>query len=192
MILGENICLSGGAEGADLQFGMTAGSLGHTVIHFSYAGHRTRAPEVEVVRLTEEQLLAADPHLAKANETLKRRWPIAGKPWIANLLRRNYYQVADSERLYAVSKIERGIVAGGTAWAVQMFIDIHGGDETYVFDQVQNEWFQYDGTGFSLMFKPPVQPHGIYTGIGSRELETNGKEAIRSLMNWTKPELTAG
>ena len=40
----DNICLSGGADGSDLQWAMMAGSLGHKVVHWSFQGHRSEAP----------------------------------------------------------------------------------------------------------------------------------------------------
>lgn len=70
----DPICLSGGAEGADIAFGTIASSRGHEVFHFSFDGHRTRAPLHQVVTLDDTLLREADPHLEKANATLKRRF----------------------------------------------------------------------------------------------------------------------
>lgn len=177
------LCLSGGAEGADLQFGMCAGSAGHSVIHWSYAGHRTQAPASEVVILTPEMLAAADPFLIKANETLKRRVPF-DKPWIANLLRRNLYQIMDAEAVYAVSTINKGQVAGGTAWATQMFVDRFHQQPCpcYVFDQQKGTWNAWEGHWQEIQAPPP--PTGVYAGIGSRELLPAGKQAIRDLLGY--------
>lgn len=177
-----DVCLSGGAIGADLAFGQLAKSLGHQTIHFSYAGHRTNADETEVVRLTEEQLTAADVHLNEANKSLHRSVPYK-KPWIANLLRRNYYQVADSQRVYAVATLDsKDRVSGGTAWAVQMFIDLHGPDcEVYLFDQSKDQWFRWMRTCWMGMVGAPPRPEGIWTGIGSRDLKPNGLAAIERL-----------
>jgi hypothetical protein len=179
------MCLSGGADGADLQWGMTAGSRGHEVIHWSYAGHRTSAPEQEVVVLSVDQLETADVRLVKANRTLKRRIP--SNIYVRNLLRRNWYQVEHAERVYAVSTFEGGKVAGGTAWATQMFIDRFSGlpCECYVFDQLAAKWFCWKGE-WQEIISPPI-PHGIYAGVGTRELNKAGKNAIRTLMEWVKP-----
>src|SRR5574343_314486 len=105
-VIGEKpICLSGGAKGADLQWGMTAGYAGHTVFHFSFANHRSLAPSDEVVVLSHEQLVLADEYLLKANETLKRHFP-PKNDFATNLLRRNWYQVRDSDAVYAVSTLK--------------------------------------------------------------------------------------
>lgn len=179
------ICLSGGAEGADLQWGLCAGKAGHQVYHFIFEGHRSKAPESEKVVLTQDMLLRADPFLHKANETMKRRFP-SSNGFVNSLLRRNHYQVRDAGSLYAVSTIGKdGLVSGGTSWAVQMFLDQFGADACcYVFDQVRLQWFSWQGLWVAID-APPV-PTGIWAGIGTRELTSEGKDAIRALLSYTK------
>lgn len=190
------ICISGGAPGADSQFGMCAGLAGHTVFHFIFAAHRKKVsvPEHEIVVLTQEQLDEADYSLTLANETLGRTFP-SKSIYTNNLLRRNYYQVRDSERVYAVAGIEmdKGTLYGGTAWAVQMFIDRHHGGpcEVYVFDQEQDGWFTWTGAGgWVRMTEDPPTPHGVWTGIGtSKMFKDNGKAAVRRLLKYVKPDI---
>ena len=194
-----NWCLSGGADGSDLQFGMCAGALGHGVIHFSFKGHQTSAPEAETVVLTELQLQGADRQCRVANKSLRRRFP-AKSPRVTNLLRRDWYQVETAQACYAVSAFELPPgptiplgavfhmgVKGGTAWAVQMFLDRHRGEACpcYVFDQVVCHWFQWVGEGWQCIYEPP-KPTGIYAGIGIRALLPMGKLAIRTLMDYQK------
>lgn len=185
----EHICLSGGAEGADLQWGMCAGQAGHTVVHWSFAGHRSRAPSVEVAVLSPEQLEAADEPCKAASKGIKRWFPPKSL-FVRNLLRRNWYQVRDAERVYAVATLEDGIVSGGTAWATQMFIDRFGGAkcECYVFDQGTDAWYQWAGgerVKWEHLPNGPPAPQGIWAGVGSRELSATGKAAIRALMGYT-------
>jgi hypothetical protein len=184
--LKDSICLSGGALGADCQFGMNAGFAGHQVIHWSFNGHKSPAPEAEIIRLSQEQLNVADSYLFRANASLKR-WVPTQKPWIANLLRRNLYQIQWSNSIYAVSSWERnGIVKGGTSWAVQMYIDRFLIDHTpmeeanlYFFDQTDAQWWKWQETWSKI--ESPQKPTKIYAGIGTRELTEAGKNAIRSL-----------
>jgi hypothetical protein len=186
--IGTNICLSGGAEGSDLQWGMIAGNAGHRVFHFIFPGHRSKAPEDELVVLSEEQMRVADPFLAKANRTLGRKWPSTNK-WVASLLRRNYYQVCDAEAVYAVATIDKGgLVSGGTSWAVQMFLDRFTGPEkaAYVFDQDCGTWFTWN-TGWMAIERPPV-PSGVYAAVGSRDLKQAGKNAIRDLFGYASSD----
>lgn len=191
------ICLSGGAEGADLQFGMCAGAAGHSVFHFSFPGHKSQAPASEVVVLTREQLVMADAYLVLANQTLKRTFP-AKSEHTNNLLRRNYYQAKDTESVYAVAGIDfsNKVLFGGTAWAVQVFIDRHFGQAcpVYVFDQEQDRWFTWGGpeAGWTALQGDPPKPKGVWTGIGtSRQFKPNGKAAVRRLLDYTPPETQA-
>jgi hypothetical protein len=186
----KDVCLSGGALGADLQWGMCAGMAGHTVIHWSFKGHRTTAPKQELVVLNAEQLLAADEALKAAAPKLLKGYRVGRPPdrndsFVANLLRRNFYQVATAERVYAVTSIKDGIVQGGTAWATQMFMDRFNGDpcECYVFDQVADGWFKWNGLWEAI--SSPPEPFGVWAGIGSRDLQQNGKAAIRALLGYT-------
>jgi len=183
---GKNICMSGGAKGADLQWGMCAGKAGHQVIHWSFDGHRTNAPEAEVVRIPAETLAMADEYLEVANKTLKRHLSY-NKPWIINLLRRNYFQVGNSQSCYAVSGIKNGMVEGGTAWATQMYLDLHKDKpECYVFCQITNQWHAYVDSQWVVIDAPP-SPSGVWAGIGSRDLTKAGKDAIRKLMGYVAP-----
>ena len=186
---GSNVCLSGGADGADLQWGLQAGKAGHGVIHWSFQGHRTQAPEQEVVRLTEEQLKRADEALKRANRTLKRSWP-SKHDITNNLLRRNYYQIKDTQALYAVSDLswDKG-VSGGTAWATQMYMDrflIDGEPmencQLYLLNKATLRWYSwYDGK-WDLMISRPPRPKGLWTGIGSRDISALVRVEMRKLM----------
>ncbi len=173
------VCCSGGALGADLAWGIAAHAAGHDVIHFIFRNHHSTADPKQLHVLTQDQLLVADGHLVKANKTLRRKWPVSND-FVANLLRRNYYQVVYSDSLYAISSFDGyGMVKGGTAWAVQMMIDIHPNAKIYVFDQQVERWFQWKGAWMPSM-QPPA-PDGLYAAIGSRELTAAGLRAIESI-----------
>lgn len=186
---GNDICLSGGAEGADLQWGAQAGIIGHSVIHWSFQGHRSQAPETELVQLTPEQLAQADDAVARANKTLKRRWP-SNSDFTNNLLRRNWYQVKDAQAVYAISTLDRkNGVSGGTAWAVQMYLDRFLYDDepmdrcqAYLFDRNTKLWYKFDGTRWINLISRPPKPTGIWAGIGSRDLDYLSRIEIRKLL----------
>lgn len=188
----DNVCLSGGADGADVQWGMCAGKFGHNVIHWSFHGHRSQAPETEVVRLNEDQLAEAAPAVKRAAKALSKHPPRA--PFARNLIHRNYYQVAWANRVYAVATLKDNLVQGGTGWAVQMYLDRALDDpefkpEAYVYCQEIEEWHQMVDGYWVIIEKPPV-PHGLWAGIGSRDLGQAGKDAIRSLLNYVKPQVS--
>lgn len=179
-----SVCFSGGAEGADSVFNDVALSNQHSVIHYSFEGHRCNVSD-NIYRLNQDELKIADSALKKANKTLKRKIPF--RSYVRNLLRRNFYQIEMVSSVYAVSTIKNGQISGGTAWACQMFIDRNfsfmNKIPLFVFDQDKRQWFQYDKhEGFVAIDKPPV-PSGMYAGIGTRDLNDFGKEAIKNAYN---------
>lgn len=184
----DNVCLSGGADGSDLQWAMMAGRLGHKVVHWSFAGHRTEAPQADVVVLSHDLLIKADDAIARANRTLQRNWPSRSDS-TNNLLRRNWYQVKDTCAVYAVGTMERGNrIKGGTAWAIQMYMDrfTHDGEllencNLYFYDEPTGVWWQWRGT-WSIRVSQPATPTGLWTGIGVRDITSDGKWMIRKVM----------
>jgi MoaA/NifB/PqqE/SkfB family radical SAM enzyme len=178
--MNNNVMLSGGAIGSDIFFGEVAKKFDHSVFHLHFKGHKSSALKTELIELTKEQLLIADQYLKNANLTLKRKFP-TNNEFVNNLLRRNWYQIENSENVYAVSTLKNEQVQGGTAWATQMFIDRHDKNpcNCYVFCQNFDKWFKWQG--FWQEIKQPQTPSGIWTGIGTRDLKENGKKAIESL-----------
>lgn len=180
------VCLSGGALGSDLQWGMCAGMAGATVIHWSFEGHKTSAPESEVVKLDDALLNQANDAIKRASVVLKKRPPT--KNFTKKLIQRNFYQVRDAGSIYAVSSIlPDGNVAGGTGWAVAMYLDLHGPTNCFVFDQVVDAWFTRDGSAWTKIQSPP-KPAGVWAGVGTTDLLQNGKDAIRTLLGFVKPQ----
>ncbi len=162
--------------GADTEWGLAALAAAHEVIHFSFAGHRP-TDRKNSYEMTQQELDAADPFLRKASKTLKRNYPPRDM-FVKNLLQRNYYQIRDSERLYAVATIKNGLVEGGTGWAVQMFIDRQIGD-CFVYDQKVKQWYQWRSGWVEC---EPYKPYGYWTGIGTRHINQSGKDAIKILL----------
>lgn len=142
--LADNVCLSGGAAGADITWGNEASSVGHQVIHWSFEGHKSQDPS-NTYLLTDEELHEADDFLKEANLTLKRRLDF--KKFYIKLLQRNWYQIKYADAVYAVGTLnekasiyepkngfdpkyhitndrkDRLGINGGTAWACQMYLD---------------------------------------------------------------------
>lgn len=201
-----NWCFSGGAKGADIAWGNLAKQLGHEVAHFSFAGHKTKAEKVII--LSDEALLAADKYVKVANKSLGRSFPTRFEN-TNNLLRRNYYQIMMTKAVYAACpfKNEDGMFAsepdGGTAWAIQMYIDGHfvGNQRPQqvvalpiiVLNTKTNEWFRHNSSYpcssakdrivsiYEKMDELPPAPIDNWTGIGTRELTSENEKAIMSL-----------
>jgi hypothetical protein len=178
----ENICYSGGAAGADLAWGAAAARRGDRVIHFSFAGHRTAAPRDTRRVLSDAELRAADPHLARAARELHRPWP-PESAYARALLQRDWYQVKDSAALYAIGNFRRdGQITGGTAWTVAMFLGRERSEmsDAFLFDQEAGHWLVWRGE-WQLESEPPA-PRGRWTGIGTRALNPAGAAAIATLL----------
>lgn len=177
----KNVCLSGGAKGADVAWGNAAKEAGHTVIHLGFQGMNQSHEPFKVLNVV--KLLEADEHLKKANQTLKRGSFPYKSEYVNNLLRRNFWQIKHTERVYGVGWLKDGMVQGGTGWAFQMAFD-RGIFEQYFFDQITNKWWKLVHLLFGFKWveadKPP-KPHGVYTGIGTRELSNDGRLAIRTI-----------
>lgn len=183
-----NICLSGGAEGADVVWGAAAEAVGHEIVHWSFNGHKADT-EWYLCELNTDQLRVADPFLELANKSIHRRWP-SSNIMVNNLLRRNFYQIYWSDSVYAVSSFTNDTsvlkISGGTAWACQMFVDRWlyttphlTSIPLYFFDQISKNWYTW--TGQWNMIDLPPRPSGVYAGIGSRKLTDEGRQAILSV-----------
>jgi len=174
--------LSGGAYGSDMFWQKLGAKFGVRVKVFSFADHGGRN-SARVV-LTDEQLKQADEFLHKANITLKRHFPTS-KSFVNNLLRRNWYQVKDTNGVFAVGRLSssRSTVEGGTGWAVQMAVDTK--KPVYVFDIMSSSWKRFDyGKKKFLTCKVPRLTLN-FTGIGTRSLPENGKAAIDKIFEET-------
>lgn len=184
----SNVLLSGGADGADAAFGRAAVAAKHDVVHWSFDGHRTKMRK-NLYRLDRDHLDSADPYLLRANKSIMRTYP-SSDAIVNDLLRRNLYQVRWSDSVYAVSQFKKDGsllgIDGGTAWACQMYVDRFIYDQEpmdlcclYLFDQSSNRWYAWRRSWSEIDALP--RPSGIYAGIGSRKLTTDGAQAIAEL-----------
>jgi len=182
-----DICNSGGSKGADDVFGKCAKYVKHQVRHFSFPGHSSPCLKEDLIPLNMLQLSEADTWLLKANELLHRKYP-TNSIYVDNLLQRNFYQINESKRIYAISAIEKsGHVEGGTGWAVAMGM-LYGIEEIFVFDVKKDHWFEldiFDEINNKVTWKPlryiPPYPCDKYAGIGKHDLPKNGEKAIYEL-----------
>ena len=167
----ENVCFSGGAAGADRLFGMWASENGHEEIHFSFDKHKVHVKEETVIQLPTELLTCTEVlnQLKLANRTLGRSVPRFG--YVYNLLARNSYQIYCTERVYTIGElISPSQLDGGTAWAVQMYLDLDGDNkEIYHYDIMDKKVYQYcNKTRQFIEVDTVPTPHGKWTGIGTR------------------------
>ena len=179
---------SGGASGSDMYWQNLGAKFGVRVKAFSFEGHGRR--DSARVVLSSEQLKLADEYLLKANRTLKRHFPTS-KPFVNNLLRRNWYQIKDTNGVLAVGRLSpsRTTVKGGTGWAVQMAIDAK--KPVYVFDILSSSWQRYDHEKKEFLCCNTAPRLSLnFTAIGTRTLPENGKVAIEKIFEGTFGKLS--
>lgn len=171
---------SGGAIGADTIWETTGKRFGLSEFnHYFIEGYKTPRGNASI-KLTDELRDVIDADLIKANKNLRRSYPTKNA-YVNNLLRRNWFQVANSDSIFAISRIESNRVSGGTGWAVQLAID--KGIQVFVFCQLARKWFKYSSR-FWIEIETPILTSN-FAGIGTREIDEYGIEAIENVYNKT-------
>ncbi len=167
---------SGGAQGAEAEFGRQAETLGLQEVNFSFEGHKIERSR-GLRMLTTEELMRKDVSLTYVSRLLDRNFSNA--PLIRMVLRTIMYQVDAGLEVFVVGSIlDNGTVNGGTGWGAE-FAKICN-KPLFVFDQVKNGWFSY-AHGKWEAAPTVVITRSHFTGTGTRFLEANGKAAIAAL-----------
>jgi len=130
-------CHSGGCAGSDMFWENEGAKYGVKTIAYSFYNHKQDSYNQKI--LTVDELNEGFEHVMIANKSLKR-YPQGQPQYINNLLSRNWYQVKNSDAVFAIGKFKtKLIVDGGTGWAVQMAIDSN--KPVFFFDQPTNAWY---------------------------------------------------
>lgn len=165
---------SGGAIGADSFWDEIGRKFGIRKIHHYYYMYKNPKSS-DFDELTFEQYLEGVDKVNLANKTLNRK----GLEKYMHLLARNWLQVKKSDCIYAIGELERNKVKGGTGWAIQMAIDHK--KPIYVFDQNIGIWYTYNfKTNSFEKSSTPILTYQ-YAGIGTRQLNAKGEQAIRAV-----------
>ena len=188
------VCHSGGAEGADTYWEKLGEE--YSVITKAYSYKTPKHISVNKVEISDEDYKEGIIEVNKANKYLNRY----GIQKYMNLLARNWAQVKYSEQIFAIGTIikpgdknTRGyynkgkydIVDGGTGYAVMM--GVNNQRETFVFDQIRDKWFRwsYSTLRFVEMKEFPTIDVQNFAGIGTREIQPNGIQAIKDVYKKT-------
>lgn len=169
---------SGGALGCDSLFEIEEEKYGVKTVAYSFYGHNIKSKNRWV--LTTEQLDEGFEHVKIANKSLNRNVTTIST-YVKKLLSRNWYQVKNSDCIFAIGMLKNeNEVAGGTGWAVSMSID--NKKPIYLFEQNKNSWFEYSyiNNKFEKIDYIPKLTEK-FAGIGTRDLNENGKKAIVEL-----------
>lgn len=190
---------AGGQKGGDIKFSDIGKIYGLKKVNHYYFGEPTAEGNVLLTmdEIREGIFMAKRVFI----EIFKRTWV----PTYANLQGRNWFQVKNSDAVFAISNIlnpnevdtkgksnksGKQIVAGGTGTAVEMAIMTD--KPVYVYHQatlgsLEEGWYVWDKTlnAYSKMDSIPILTLN-FAGIGSRQLTENGIDAIDDLYNNTR------
>jgi len=192
---------SGGAYGGDTFWDIIGREFGVTEHkHYRDSGNQSlskqlRDNKVTATVLTKEQMNKARTEL---EALLGKKYPdtIQG-----NLQVRNYYQVINSDAVFAIAKLDNSEdtskpdnltdptksiksykfdkVKGGTNTAVQLGIKLN--KPVYVWNITSEKWYKYDGFQFVETETPTLTKN--FAGVGSRDIE-NYNVQDKETGNW--------
>ncbi len=183
------ICNSGGAIGSDMAFEKISLKYNIEVRAYSFEEHNTTTRNREI--LSNDKLSEGWKKAQRAAKSLKRNTHNLSE-YIKNLLSRNWFQVKNSEAIFAIGYIlnpgEKGertinktknqIVDGGTGYCCMMAIQHN--KPVFVFNQTDNKWYKWNLNQFrEIDYIPKLTDN--FAGVGTRELTYQGEDAIRNL-----------
>jgi len=175
----ECILFSGGAAGAEAEFGSCAERHGIEEVNFTFEGHNeVRRRGVRV--LNHEELQNGDVSLEYVSKLMNRRFTEGAM--IRKVLQTLWYQVNSGQEIYVIGTIlADNTVRGGTGWGAE-FAKLCN-KPLHVFDQDKGSWFRWEGSAWRMLggADAPVIGHAHFTGTGTRRLEENGRNAIQQL-----------
>lgn len=180
----DKVLSTGGALGSDSYFAEICKELGFAVQVHSFEGHKTYGVG-DIIIHTQDELQQADEHLMAVSTFLKRPFPNKNN-YINNLLRRNYLIVKDVDVIFAVGKLQSPyIVEGGTGWACELGRRLD--KMIIIFNLTDNHWYtsSKNTNYWPLACKTP-NISSKFAGIGTRHINKQGRQAIRSLMATTE------
>ena len=177
----DSILFSGGAPGAEAEFGACAERHGIEEVNFTFEGHKIdRHRGVRV--LNHEELQNGDVSLEYVGKLMQRRYTDA--PTIRKVLQTLWYQVNSGQEIYVIGTIlDDGTVRGGTGWGAE-FAKLCN-KPLFVYDQDKAGWCKWTGAAWQSLDRgtAPVITHPHFTGTGTRTLKDHSKKAIEDLLS---------
>lgn len=172
--------LSGGAKGAEAEFGACAERWGLEEINFSFPG-RSAARTRGLVELTEAELKQGEVSPTYVEAQLHRSFPKTAQ--FQKMLQTIWHQVATAGEVFVVGLIlPDDTVNGGTGWAAEL--GRHFKKNVHVFDQEKKGWFTWKDGTWQAEDKPRIT-RTRFTGTGTRFLSEEGRQAIHDLFTDT-------
>jgi hypothetical protein len=173
------ILFSGGANGAEAEFGANAERFGIEEVNFTFEGH-ARARQRGLRYLNRQELLNGDVSLEYVSRLMNRRF--TENPTFRKILQSIWYQINNGQEIYVIGEILADkTVRGGTGWGAE-FAKLCN-KPLFVFDQKRVQWFRWSKLDWVEcgQVNEPVITHVHFTGTGTRSLDENGRKAIAAL-----------
>lgn len=170
--------LSGGANGAEAEFGAAAERHGLCETNFTFSGHapaRTRG----LMQLTDDELKAGDISSTYLKAHMRRTYPET--PTFKKVLQSIWHQVNTAGEVFSIGQIKADkTVNGGTGWAVELAK--HWNKPVFVYDQERRGWFTWKDQDW-VAIAPPKITRERFAGTGTRFLSDDGRDAIHELFD---------
>ncbi len=171
----EFTLFSGGASGAESEFGSQAESVGIEEVNYTFEGHQTQRTR-GVRSLTHKELLQGDVSLSYVSKLMNRSYKRA--PLLKKVLQSIWHQINSAEEVFVVGTIQEDkTVKGGTGWGAE-FAKLCN-KPLYVFDQEKKSWFKWASDNWEK--SDPKISKKRFAGTGTRFLNEDGKRAISDL-----------
>ena len=175
----DSILFSGGANGAEAEFGANAERFGIEEVNFTFEGH-ARTRERGLRYLNHQELKNGDVSLEYVSRLMNRRF--TENPTFRKILQSIWYQINSGQEIYVIGEILKDkTVRGGTGWGAE-FAKLCN-KPLFVFDQKHAGWFSWNKLDWveCKRGEEPVISHVHFTGTGTRFLDDNGRKAIAAL-----------
>lgn len=141
------ILFSGGAGGAESEFGANAERLGIDEVNFSFESH-THVRERGLRILNHEELLSGDVSLTYVSKLMNRRY--SEGPNFRKVLQTIWHQINSGQEVFVVGEIlDDNTVKGGTGWGAE-FAKICN-KPLHVFDQKREGWYTWSKTEWTAV-----------------------------------------
>ncbi len=166
---------SGGANGAEEEFGVCAERWGVNEVNFTFDGHKQARPRGRY-ELSPRELQAGDVSLVYVSKKLHRTYSEGSL--IRNVLQTIWHMVSRSQQVFVIGEVQPdGTVKGGTGWSVEL---ARMWNKTlWVYDQERKHWVKWDGSDF--VPGQPIIESIHFSGTGTRYLTDEGRAAIHDL-----------
>ena len=172
----EYVLHSGGAKGSDQMFSIIGEEFG--LIKFNHYWYGKMNPYSKLTdKISDDDYQEGIHKIYEVNKILNRK----NIDKYMYLLARNWCQVKYSDATYAIGKIKNNKVQGGTGYAAHL--TILEDKPVYVYEQNKKQWYFWHEKSFEVCVTPVLVKD--FAGIGTREINDDGVQAIRNVYEKT-------